>query len=82
MLYIDPAPLSEFEKTLQLPGLQAIFRDHSASIFYSTLGKSSPYVYGPFGYYMNKPVQKPQTSGGDAPSAAYAKAIGKLTRSY
>lgn len=37
MLYIDPAPLSEFEKTLLLPGLQAMFRDHSSSIFYSNM---------------------------------------------
>eukprot|EP00571_Detonula_confervacea_P014238 CAMPEP_0172297732 /NCGR_PEP_ID=MMETSP1058-20130122/647_1 /TAXON_ID=83371 /ORGANISM="Detonula confervacea, Strain CCMP 353" /LENGTH=855 /DNA_ID=CAMNT_0013006917 /DNA_START=472 /DNA_END=3039 /DNA_ORIENTATION=+ len=50
MLYIDPAPLSEFEKTLLLPGLQAIFRDHSSSIFYSAMSKSSPYEYGSFGY--------------------------------
>ncbi|KAL7535162.1 hypothetical protein ACHAXR_006314 [Thalassiosira sp. AJA248-18] len=50
MLYIDPAPLSEFEKTLSLPGLQAIFRDHSSSIFYSTMINKSPYEYGSFGY--------------------------------
>lgn len=55
MLYIDPAPLSEFEKTLLLPGLQAIFRDHSSSIFYSTMiGSSSPYEYGPFGYRISQ----------------------------
>lgn len=50
MLYIDPAPLSEFEKTLFLPGLQAIFRDHSSSIFYSSMNESSPCEYGPFGF--------------------------------
>ena len=50
-LYIDPAPLSEFEKTLLLPGLQAIFRDHSSYIFISTMGSSSSqYEYGNFGY--------------------------------
>ena len=51
MLYIDPAPLSEFEKTLLLPGLQAIFRDHSSSIFYSSLSSSSSCCeFGLFGY--------------------------------
>lgn len=50
MLYIEPAPLSEFEKTLLLPGLQALFRDHSSFVFYSTLDKSSPHEYGLFGY--------------------------------
>jgi len=55
MLYIDPAPLSEFEKTLLLPGLQAMFRDHSSSIFYSTMNKISPYEYGPFGYRSTQP---------------------------
>jgi len=48
MLYIDPAPLSEFEKTLLLPGLQALFRDHSSSVVYSTQG--SLYEYGVFGW--------------------------------
>eukprot|EP00581_Thalassiosira_minuscula_P006919 CAMPEP_0183703118 /NCGR_PEP_ID=MMETSP0737-20130205/976_1 /TAXON_ID=385413 /ORGANISM="Thalassiosira miniscula, Strain CCMP1093" /LENGTH=923 /DNA_ID=CAMNT_0025929823 /DNA_START=476 /DNA_END=3247 /DNA_ORIENTATION=- len=58
MLYIDPAPLSEFENTLLLPGLQAMFRDHSFSIFYSTTAaKGSPLEYGPFGY-RNAPHQK------------------------
>jgi hypothetical protein len=50
MLYIEPAPLSEFEKTLLLPGLQALFRDHSSFEFYSTSDESSPHEYGPFGY--------------------------------
>jgi hypothetical protein len=36
MLYIDPAPLSEYEKTLVLPGLQALFRDHSSAMVYTT----------------------------------------------
>lgn len=52
MLYVYPAPLSEFEKTLVLPGLQAIFRDHSSSIYYSSIGKSATheYEYGLFGF--------------------------------
>ncbi|KAL7440989.1 hypothetical protein ACHAXH_007958 [Discostella pseudostelligera] len=50
MLYIDPAPLSEFEKRLVLPGLQAMFRDQSTSV-YNSLNKSSPPLeYGWFGY--------------------------------
>lgn len=56
MLYIDPAPLSEYEKTLVLPGLQALFRDHSSAMVYTTssINDSSlqkPHQYGPFGYY-------------------------------
>jgi hypothetical protein len=50
MLYIDPAPLSEFEKTLLLPGLQAMFRDHSSSIFYSNKMNGNMCEYGIFGY--------------------------------
>ena len=55
MLYIDPAPLSEFEKTLVLPGLQALFRDHSASM-YNAMNKSSPppLEYGCFGFRIRK----------------------------
>ncbi|KAL9179873.1 hypothetical protein ACHAXT_007843 [Thalassiosira profunda] len=70
MLYIDPAPLSEFEKTLVLPGLQAIFRDHSSSLFYSSLGKSCPYEYGPFGY-RNVRI-------GDSSDSTTTAPIGKL----
>lgn len=33
MLYIDPAPVSEFEKSLMLPGLQQLFRKRSATLF-------------------------------------------------
>lgn len=54
MLYIDPAPLSEFEKTLLLPGLQAMFRDHSSSIFYSNKMNGNIYEYGMFGYKNRK----------------------------
>eukprot|EP00578_Thalassiosira_sp_NH16_P010951 CAMPEP_0181123530 /NCGR_PEP_ID=MMETSP1071-20121207/25955_1 /TAXON_ID=35127 /ORGANISM="Thalassiosira sp., Strain NH16" /LENGTH=963 /DNA_ID=CAMNT_0023208691 /DNA_START=531 /DNA_END=3422 /DNA_ORIENTATION=+ len=80
MLYVDPAPLSEFEKTLLLPGLQAIFRDHSASVFSFTLGKSSPYKYGPFGYYVDA-ADRQQRMGGNGVSdiASSAKTIGRAT---
>ena len=51
MLYIGPAPISEFEKTLLLPGLQAMFRDHSSSILSSSsLLEKSYCEYGIFGY--------------------------------
>lgn len=70
MLYIDPAPLSEFEKTLVLPGLQAIFRDHSTSIFYSTMSKDSLYEYGSFGH---RSTQQMDTMNGSR------KSVGKLT---
>jgi hypothetical protein len=69
MLYIDPAPLSEFEKTLLLPGLQAIFRDHSSSIFYSSMGESACGKYTPFGY------RSTQDSG---PTSASNLPIGKM----
>ena len=62
MLYIDPAPLSDFEKTLLLPGLQAIFRDHSSSIFYSTMNEGSPYQYGLFGYRKTQQEDTSTTS--------------------
>ena len=46
-LFVYPAPLSDYEETLQLPGLQSLFRDHSASIVY----KQDPsYEYGVFGW--------------------------------
>lgn len=32
-MYLDPAPPSEFEKTLQLPGLRALFRDRCAGMY-------------------------------------------------
>jgi len=57
MLYMDPAPLSEFERTLALPGLQAMFRDHSSSIFFSTIEEGSPWEYGPFGYRTARGVR-------------------------
>jgi len=69
MLYIDPAPLSEFEKTLLLPGLQAIFRDHSSFVFHSTMNKSSPYEYGLFGYTQQKMTTNTSSN----------KPIGRLT---
>jgi hypothetical protein len=50
MLYIEPAPLSEFERTLLLPGLQSLFRDHSSYLYHSTLDERSTREYGPFGY--------------------------------
>jgi len=60
MLYIEPAPLSEFEKTLLLPGLQALFRDHSSSVVYSTQGS---YEYGVFGWrYKQVAATNNQTS--------------------
>ena len=56
MLYIDPAPLSDFEKTLLLPGLQALFRDHSSSIFYSNKMNGNLCEYGLFGYRSKRPT--------------------------
>lgn len=55
MLYINPAPLSEFEKTLLLPGLQALFRDHSSSVLRELRKDESTYEYGLFGYKCNHP---------------------------
>ena len=49
MLYVDPAPVSEFEESLLLPGLKALFRDFSTSIFIS-LHKDNKREYGLFGY--------------------------------
>jgi hypothetical protein len=54
MLYIDPAPVSEFEESLQLPGLKALFRDFSTSIF-DSLHKDKEREYWLFGY---KPVSQ------------------------
>jgi hypothetical protein len=72
MLYIDPAPLSEFEKTLLLPGLQAVFRDHSSSIVNSTTNKHPPYEYGLFGYM---PAQQKGSTKNTAPN----KSVGYMT---
>eukprot|EP00804_Cyclotella_cryptica_P027316 CCRYP_019632-RA/>CCRYP_019632-RA protein AED:0.27 eAED:0.29 QI:0/0/0/1/1/1/3/0/640 len=54
MLYIDPAPVSDFEGTLLLPGLQAIFRDYSNSVF-NSLCKDKTREYGLFGYKQSLP---------------------------
>ncbi|KAL3778285.1 hypothetical protein ACHAWO_006853 [Cyclotella atomus] len=54
MLYIDPAPVSEYEEGLLLPGLKALFRDFSQSM-YNSLHEDNAYEYGLFGY---KPVPK------------------------
>jgi hypothetical protein len=32
MMYISPAPVSSFEKTLDAPGLQNLFRRHSSVV--------------------------------------------------
>ena len=50
MLYIDPAPVSEFERTILLPGLQVLFRDHSHSVAYLNGEEGTPNEYGMFGY--------------------------------
>mmetsp|Transcript_24170 Transcript_24170/g.50119 ORF Transcript_24170/g.50119 Transcript_24170/m.50119 type:complete len:892 (-) Transcript_24170:247-2922(-) len=49
MLYINPAPESEFEKTLLLPGLQALFRDYSASTFSVSTKNNAHCEFGVFG---------------------------------
>ncbi|KAL7480968.1 hypothetical protein ACHAW6_006648 [Cyclotella cf. meneghiniana] len=72
MLYIDPAPESDFEGALLLPGLQAIFRDFSTSVF-NSLCQDKTREYGLFGY--KKSVPKKSTNEGTlAP-------IGKIERS-
>jgi hypothetical protein len=49
MLYVEPAPFSMFEKQLQMPGLQSIFRRHS-SVIYANLKNDAPScVYTNFG---------------------------------
>lgn len=49
MLYVAPAPFSMFEKQLQMPGLQTIFRRHS-SVIYAHLKNDAPRcVYTNFG---------------------------------
>lgn len=47
ILYADPAPLSEFEKHLQLAGLQNLYRRQCAVI--CSHMKHEPCYYRPFG---------------------------------
>lgn len=67
MLYIDPAPVSEYEEGLLLPGLKALFRDFSQSV-YNSLHEDCAYEYGMFGY---KPVSKKENK--DASSMTIGK---------
>lgn len=59
MLYIDPAPVSEYEETLLLPGLKALFRDLSTSV-YNSLHKCNTMKYGIFGWYDLAPKKEGQ----------------------
>jgi len=49
MLYVTPAPFSMFEKQLQMPGLQKIFRRHSSVIFAHLKTAFPNCVYDNFG---------------------------------
>lgn len=42
MIYISPAPESMFEKSLALPGLKSIFRQHSAVLYSYVFGGAPP----------------------------------------
>lgn len=55
MLYIDPAPISEYENSLILPGLKALFRDFSMSVF-NSFHKDNHFEYGLFGYKSATPI--------------------------
>ena len=48
-LYVSPAPLSAFEKQLQMPGLQNLFRRHSAVLFAKLKVPSQTCRYSNFG---------------------------------
>jgi hypothetical protein len=41
MIYISPAPESMFEKSLALPGLKSLFRQHSAVLYSYMFGGAS-----------------------------------------
>lgn len=49
MLYVHPAPLSSFEKQLVMPGLQSLFRRHSAVIRAQLHTPVQNCMYSPFG---------------------------------
>ena len=49
MLYVHPAPLSSFEKQLVMPGLQGLFRRHSAVIRAQLHTPVHNCTYSPFG---------------------------------
>jgi hypothetical protein len=61
MLYINPAPVSEYEEGLLLPGLKALFRDFSQSV-YNSLHEYNVYEYGIFGYKHVPKKENKETS--------------------
>lgn len=48
-LYVAPAPPSAFERTLALPGLRALFRDHAAALAARETSDVDDGAYGAFG---------------------------------
>jgi len=49
MLYVDPAPFSMFEKQLQMPGLQNLFRRHSSVLRAHLMSPTPKCTYKNFG---------------------------------
>lgn len=70
MIYIDPAPISEYEEALLLPGLKALFRDFSNSV-YNSLHKDCTREYGLFGWYSTALKKESKST-----------ALGNIGRSY
>jgi hypothetical protein len=53
-MYIDPAPLSDFEKQFTLPGLQQLFRTQCAVLLPYVKNSTAPSLNGPFSYFSSE----------------------------
>jgi hypothetical protein len=51
MIYIEPAPVSEFDLNLQLPGLRALFRRRCANLFHYYHNSSSGHKVGSYSLF-------------------------------
>jgi len=53
MIYIEPAPPSDFDAYLQLPGLQEMFRRRSANLFHYYHKSSAGHKIGTYSMFGN-----------------------------
>jgi len=51
MLYIGPAPPSDFDTYLQMPGLQELFRRRSANLFHYYHKSSAGHTVGTYSIF-------------------------------
>ena len=66
MLYVSPAPFSSFESQLQMPGLQCLFRRHSAVVLSLLCNPAQRCFYSNFGddWGLRGELREPRVLGG------------------